>query len=264
MAATGGIAVLDANGDLAILPKPTFDAFVASKGGVVTWTDVLPRSNLLREAELAPNRNRLLTIGCASDGLVDIGFLDQDETDYIGIDSEGKPIGRTFCDAGAVDTLDAIFGCSGGVLSKLSGITGKSLLINGDGKFYLDDAIDEETWVGGPTLWSKTLTEPSDATFADVNVAFGGSVPVTALWVQICIQMFCTTSTSYGTIRIYINDVPVIASRVVGSFGSFTGSLAMYVPYGTGTFKIRGSFVASSGGSDGGEGEVTASILSYK
>jgi hypothetical protein len=264
-AVTKGVVVIDGEGNIAHLPRADVDSYLITRGGVITWGTSMPRSNFLLESELSPYRDKILTLGCSTNGLVEIGFLDLSEGDYIGVDSDGKPVVRQFCDAEAVELLDSVIGCSGGVLSKLNGIADKKLLINEDGKYYLDDAVDDETWVGGPTLWSKSLSEPRDADFADVNVAFGGTVPNTALWVQICVQMWCTTSTTLGTIRIYINDIPVIVERVVGNFGSFAGSVCMYVQYGAGTVKIRGSFVESfPGGSDGGEGEVTISIISYK
>lgn len=179
LAATGGVVVIDANGNLALIPKSTADTFLVTQAGVVQWSEVMPRANLLRESELSPNRSRLLTIGCATDGLVEIGFLDLSETDYIGVDSEGKPVARTFCDADAVDTFDAIFGCSNGIFSKINGSAGKKLVINDDGKFELVDAAsDKPTWITPVTVCSKkvgyVLATDLPIYDAQIDVPFGG------------------------------------------------------------------------------------------
>lgn len=180
LAATGGVAVLDANGNLALLPKSLTDTFLVTQAGVVTWAEALPRANLLRESEIAPNRNRLLTMGCAANGMVEIGFLDMSETDYIGVDSEGKPTAKTFCNAEAVDTLDAIFGCRDGVFYKLNGVAGKKLIINDDGMYELVDAAsDAPTWFSTKvTVCQKRTGYTDNASFpiedATLDVPFGG------------------------------------------------------------------------------------------
>jgi hypothetical protein len=267
VAATKGVVIIDGEGNIAHLPKSDVDSYLTSQGGVIKWDTSMPRSNVLTESDLAPYRNKLLTIGCTTNGLVEIGFLSLAESDYIGIDSEQKPIGRQFCDADSVDLLDSIFGCKDGVLSKLTGVANKRLLVNGDGKFYLDDAVDTEVWVGGSPIWTKILGRPNECEFTEVVVPFGGNVPNTALWVQINLQFYCGTSSELGRIRLFINDVPLLVSSLVGDLGTYDGDVCLYIPYGTGSFKIKGSFVSYSGsspGSAGPDGEITVTVLSYK
>lgn len=264
LAASKGVAVMDADGRIALLPKHTTDGFLVTRGDVITWDEVLPRANVLIASEIIPTRGKLLTLSCAENGLALIGFLNLDEADYIGIDSNGDPIGRLFCDADSVDTLDAIFGCKDGVMSKLVGVANKRLLINGDGKFYLDEPIDEETWVGGPAIWTKTLATPQAMQFTEVIVPFGGGVPNTANWVQMSFQLNCTSSSTQGRVKIIVNDVPVLISVASGNFPDYADTSALYLPYGDGTFKIRGDFSIFSSDSTTGSGTLDATVLSYK
>jgi hypothetical protein len=180
VAVTGGVAVLDGMGNLAMIPKSLTDAFLMTKAGVIAWGDSMPKSNLFNTDDITPYRGKLLTLGCAANNQVEIGFLDIDESEYIGIDADGNPVGRSFCDATAVDTLDSLFGCNGGVFSKLNGIAGKKIIINDDGKFELVDAAsDAPTWFDTKvTVCQKRTGYTDNASFAiedaTLDVPFGG------------------------------------------------------------------------------------------
>jgi len=258
-----GTAVLVKNGQghIGVVIPSADDTFLAYVGGRMQFVSTIPRANLFNSDEVIAQSGKLATFGCETNGQTSIGFL-TGSGDYLTV-IDGAPYPKNFCDAETSDELDYLFGCSDGSLKKIAPAEGMIVVEEG-GKWVVRESVTEEQWVGGADIWSKTYSVINDTNFADTTVAFGSSVPTTAKWVQIRITNYYVISTQYGTGTIYINGVPIIKTRAQGSFASHQGDACLYVPYGTGSFIIRGQHVASNSGSNTAVGQLAVGVLSYK
>lgn len=255
------VLVRNGQGTIGVAVPVEEDTFLAYVGGTVQFVKTIPKTTLFSNQEISAQSGRLAIIGCSSGGFSELGFF-TDTGDYLSA-SEGQVSAKNFCDAESVTELDYLFGCQDGLLKKIAPSEG--LIIAEDaGKWVLKEVATDEVWVGGSDIWSKTYTSTGDMTFSDTTVAFGSGVPNTAKWVQIRVTNFCATSTTYGEGTVYINNIPVIRTKTIGSFNCHQGSTSLYVPYGSGSFTIRGQLVVTTAGSTNAGGQLATGILSYR
>lgn len=142
-AVVGKVFVIDGEGNIAALTPTDEDGYFVKSGNVIKFSPVLPSSNFFASNEVNPAAGKLLVLGCQTNGRVSIGFYNSEEKDYVSLNSDGFPEGKNFCDAEESDTFDSIFGCSGGVFKKLTGVAGSKLVVNEEGKFELASEVSD-------------------------------------------------------------------------------------------------------------------------
>lgn len=237
------------------------DTFLAYVGGTLQFVKTIPKDNVFRTTELSSQTGKLAIIGCSTSGSSELGYL-TDSGEYLSV-IDGVASAKDFCDAADTEELDYILGCSGDTLSKIAPKEGV-ILAEENGKWVLREQTTEEVAVFGANIYTKTFSSVADLTFPDTQVSFGSGVPSTAKWVQIRVTTQCAISTTYGRTFVYVNGAPVIATRTQGSFSSHQGSTALYVPYGTGSFTLRGEHIVGASGSATAGGELAVGVLSYR
>lgn len=237
------------------------DTFLAYVGGVLQFVKTIPKDNVFGSSSLTSQTGKLAVLGCSTSGSSELGFL-SDTGEYLSV-TDGVASAKDFCDATTVEEMDYLIGCADGVLSKIGPKEGV-ILAEENGKWVLRQQTTDETSVFGPNIYTKTFTVYNDMNFSDTQVAFGSGVPNTAKWVQIRITFQCSISTTYGRTYIYVNGAPVIETRTQGSFSSHQGAVCLYVPYGTGSFTLRGQHIVGTAGSATAGGELAVGVLSYR
>lgn len=239
-AIVGKVFVIDGEGNIAALIPTEEDAYLVKVGNIIKFSPELPRNNFFNSNEINPASGKLLVLGCQTNGRVSIGFFNGTSKDFVSINSDGFPEGKNFCESEEAETFDSIFGCSGGVFKKLTGVAGNKLVINEDGKFELASEVSDKLKgvnpkiivaakkIGGVPSPSFSIHDTpitqgeATGTFNMVDEAIPGYVDG-GLSVQLRIVCYSDTAPSPGTeshAQVSINGI-VIAETWIDSGNEF-------------------------------------------
>lgn len=277
----GGVMVQTPSGRvLLLIPNPETAASTLLQlvydGSVLKFVEVSFDNQSLADEEVSVTDSGILAAwGCAGDGRIKLSkFVPGCEgLRYLVINEAGD----VTCDTREIDdcmgtlaedgTMDFILGCEGGKLVTIAPEDGSILqyeLVGSDPKWVMKPFSQNETFIGGEFFHQRDFTVISDVTFGPVNIAFPGTVPNTAKWVQIRMNVYFLIQTTTGYGKFYFNGIPALQTLAAGTSTVHQGSSSLYLPYGAGTFSLEGRHDVIASGNTFADGGLAVGLVSWR